>query len=185
MTDKSKTPAAMVLVDRELLERVAAEANHMLGFTYASNYDECRSSVDELRALLDSPAEQTPAVCGDLGTVAWMYILTSGKNALFSTNELEKRGGIALCRAADVATLQAEVERLKTVTNFEEAVACVFDYLKISACNTSSREWDETLEELAEDVIEYAPRYKRQWKDICTLQARIAELEAQLANKNN
>lgn len=42
---------------RELLERVATEANHMLGFTYAANYDECRAAVDELRALLDAPAK--------------------------------------------------------------------------------------------------------------------------------
>lgn len=40
---------------RDLLERVATEANHMLGFTYAANYDECRAAVDELRALLDAP----------------------------------------------------------------------------------------------------------------------------------
>ncbi|WP_443698617.1 hypothetical protein [Pseudomonas sp.] len=40
---------------RELLERVATEANHMLGFTYSANYDECRAAVDELRALLDAP----------------------------------------------------------------------------------------------------------------------------------
>lgn len=39
---------------RELLERVATEANHMLGFTYAANYDECRAAVDELRAVLDA-----------------------------------------------------------------------------------------------------------------------------------
>lgn len=45
---------------RELLERVATEANHMLGFTYAANYDECRSAVDELRALLDAPADPRP-----------------------------------------------------------------------------------------------------------------------------
>ncbi|MFL1549712.1 hypothetical protein ACI77I_11495 [Pseudomonas sp. D47] len=45
-----------ISVSRELLERIADEANHMLGFTYAANYDECRSAVDELRALLDSPA---------------------------------------------------------------------------------------------------------------------------------
>lgn len=42
---------------RVLLERVATEANYMLGFTSASNYDECRAAVDELRALLDSPPQ--------------------------------------------------------------------------------------------------------------------------------
>ncbi|NWC11769.1 hypothetical protein HX776_23565 [Pseudomonas agarici] len=45
----------MISVPRELLNRVATEANHMLGFTSASNYDECRNAVDELRALLDAP----------------------------------------------------------------------------------------------------------------------------------
>ena len=49
---------------RDLLERVATEANHMLGFTYAANYDECRSAVDELRALLD--AERCTS-CDDSG----------------------------------------------------------------------------------------------------------------------
>lgn len=44
---------------RELLERVATEANHMLGFTYAANYDEWRAAVDELRALLDAPAVES------------------------------------------------------------------------------------------------------------------------------
>ncbi|UNM20872.1 hypothetical protein K0P33_05275 [Pseudomonas sp. ArH3a] len=44
-------------VPRELLERIATEANHMLGFTYAANYDECRTAVDELRALLDAPVK--------------------------------------------------------------------------------------------------------------------------------
>ena len=50
------TNKPMLSVERELLERVAAESNYMLGFTSASNYDECRAAVDELRALLDNPA---------------------------------------------------------------------------------------------------------------------------------
>lgn len=68
--------------------------------------------------------------------------------------------------------------------SFADAVACVFDNLKFAACNTSDREWDDQLEELAEDVIEYAPRYKKEWKDIGKLSARIRELEAQLAEKS-
>src|SRR6185436_17305896 len=43
------------MVPVELLERVATEANHMLGFTYAANYEECRSAVDELQAMIDAP----------------------------------------------------------------------------------------------------------------------------------
>ena len=43
---------------RALLERVATEADHMLGFTYASNYDECRKAVDELHPFLDNQAAQ-------------------------------------------------------------------------------------------------------------------------------
>lgn len=52
---------------RALLERVATESDHMLGFTYASNYDECRKAVDELRALLDKPADKICAVCKGFG----------------------------------------------------------------------------------------------------------------------
>ena len=52
-------------VPRELLERVATEADHMLGFTYASNSEECRSAVDELRALLDAPTEQVEVCNAD------------------------------------------------------------------------------------------------------------------------
>lgn len=63
MTDKPK-----LSVDRELLERVATEADHMLGFTYASNCDECRKAVDELRALLDKP----PAVRHNNVMPDWM-----------------------------------------------------------------------------------------------------------------
>ncbi|AJO79117.1 hypothetical protein [Pseudomonas sp. MRSN 12121] len=53
----------MISVPRELLERVANEADRMLGFTYASNCDECRAAVDELLALLAAPAESCGA-CG-------------------------------------------------------------------------------------------------------------------------
>jgi hypothetical protein len=63
---------------------------------------------------------------------------------------------------------------------FADAVACVFDSLKFAACNTSGKEWSEELEDLAEEVIQFAPQYKRQWKEICKLSARIAELEAQV-----
>ncbi|WDG45715.1 hypothetical protein [Pseudomonas chlororaphis] len=45
----------MVSGSRELLERVATEADYMLGFSCAANYDECRGAVDELIALLAAP----------------------------------------------------------------------------------------------------------------------------------
>lgn len=54
------------MVPVELLERVATEANHMLGFTYAANYDECRSAVDELRAMIDAPASPQAAQPADV-----------------------------------------------------------------------------------------------------------------------
>lgn len=57
MTNNTKYPPMLSVELRALLERVATEADHMLGFTYASNYDECRKAVDELRALLDKPDE--------------------------------------------------------------------------------------------------------------------------------
>lgn len=77
---------------------------------------------------------------------------------------------------AAIAQQAAEIERLKEVTNFKDAVACVFDYLKVVAANTSSLEWDDELEELAEEVIEFAPEYKKEWRDICELQGKNREL---------
>lgn len=88
-------------------------------------------------------------------------------------------------RFPDLDMLQAavdrqgeEIARLKEVTNFKDAVACVFDNLKMVAANTRSREWDDQLEELAEEVIEFAPEYKKQWRDICTLQADLRSANA-------
>lgn len=69
---------------------------------------------------------------------------------------------------------------LKEVTSFKDAVACVFDNLKIVACNTDDRAWDDRLEDLAEDVIEMSPEYKKQWKDICRLSAEKNELQQRL-----
>lgn len=81
----------------------------------------------------------------------------------------------------DTVTRQAaEIERLKAVTNFRDAVACVFDNLKMVAANTRDREWDDQLEELAEEVIEFAPEYKKEWKDLCKLQA---DLTSAIADK--
>lgn len=86
---------------------------------------------------------------------------------------------------ADIYTLQAtvicqtaEIERLKKIVNFEDAVACVFDNLKFIAANTSNREWDEQLEELAQDVIEFAPRYKKNWKDLTVALGQLSTAEA-------
>lgn len=78
---------------------------------------------------------------------------------------------------AELAALQEELARLKEVTNFKDAVACVFDMLKYAACNTSDKQWDDQLEELAEDVIEFAPEYKKQWKDIGMLSASLTTAE--------
>lgn len=88
---------------------------------------------------------------------------------------------------SELASLREELARLKEITNFKDAVACVFDMLKYAACNTSNKQWDDQLEDLAEDVIEFAPEYKKQWKDIGVLSAslvaaeqRNAELQKQL-----
>ena len=78
--------------------------------------------------------------------------------------------------AAMIEALE-EIERLKAVTNFKEAVACVFDNLKMVAANTSSKVWDDLLEELAEEVIEFAPEYKKQWRDIVTAQVDLVASE--------
>lgn len=75
---------------------------------------------------------------------------------------------------ATIVKQAAEIARLKEVTNFKDAVACVFDNLKMVAANTGDRVWDDRLEELSEEVIEFAPEYKKQWKDIVALQADLA-----------
>lgn len=83
----------------------------------------------------------------------------------------------------EIDALRAEVARipaLEKAVNFQDAVACVFDSLKFAAANTRSKAWDDQLEELAADVIEYAPEYKKQWKDICELERKLAELLAAL-----
>lgn len=82
---------------------------------------------------------------------------------------------------ADLAALREELGSLKKVTSFSDAVACVFDMLKYAAANTSCKEWDAQLEDLAEDVIEFAPEYKKQWKDICALQQRLTVAEQRAA----
>lgn len=79
--------------------------------------------------------------------------------------------------SVDFDKAQAEIARLKAVTNFKDAVACVFDNLKMVAANTSSREWDDQLEELAEEVIGFAPEYKKEWLDISKLLADLTASE--------
>lgn len=86
---------------------------------------------------------------------------------------------IEAANPAAVLELIAEIERLRDVTKFDDAVACVFDLLKMTAANTGSREWDDQLEDLAEEVIEYAPKYKKQWVDICELARERDQLKAE------
>lgn len=85
-----------------------------------------------------------------------------------------------LTQSKYVEKLEAENARLKEVSNFSEAVACVFDFAKITAANTSCREWDEQLEDFAEDVIEFAPEYKKQWLDIVKLASERDALKAEV-----
>lgn len=107
---------------------------------------------------------------------AGVYIYLADYERLQAENAaLQQRLNVADQRVDDLEAerdaLKAEVERLKKINNFSEAVACVFDNLKFAACNTSDRKWDDELEDLAEMVIEFAPEYKKQWKDICALDA--------------
>ena len=87
---------------------------------------------------------------------------------------------VAVNALPHLLALITENEKLRSVTTMQEAVACVFDMLKIAACNTSGVEWSEELEDLAEDVIEYAPEYKRQWLDICKLTAERNKFKAEV-----
>lgn len=85
---------------------------------------------------------------------------------------------MAAANPAALLELISENERLRQITKFDEAVACVFDYLKIIAANTSDRQWDDQLEDLAEDVIDYSPKYKREWKSIVSLSSERDQLKA-------
>lgn len=78
--------------------------------------------------------------------------------------------------SVDFDKAQKEIERLKKIVNFQDAVACVFDNLKMVAANTRCKEWDDQLEEFAEEVIEFAPEYKKQWKDLVVLERKNWEL---------
>jgi len=86
---------------------------------------------------------------------------------------------IAAASPAVMIELLEEIQRLRGIETFEDAVACVFDNLKYSAANTDDKAWDERLEDFAEDVIEYAPRYKKQWKDIVKLSREKDDLKAE------
>ncbi|NMX27068.1 hypothetical protein HBO14_11080 [Pseudomonas sp. WS 5406] len=80
---------------RDLLERVATEANHMLGFTYASNYDECRKAVDDLRALLDAPAENVI----DVSATDWAAIQEAASESTWMPHEYMRNDWVAdVCR---------------------------------------------------------------------------------------
>ena len=97
---------------RALLERVATEADHMLGFTYASNYDECRKAVDELHPFLDNQAAQHQ---GDKVSIERIDIqmLKGGKFRFIS----EPEGSLVFYRdhADLVEALSLEVARLNRV----------------------------------------------------------------------
>lgn len=108
---------------------------------------------------------------------AWLMIEhRMGGHPVPDFNAVKCAADVAVVES-QLAALREELAKLKGVTNFSDAVACVFDYLKIAAANTDSREWDDQLEELAQDVIEFAPEYKKQWKDICSLDKRLADAE--------
>lgn len=62
------------------------------------------------------------------------------------------------------------------VKTYEDGIACAFDLLKVAACNTDDERRSEILEEAAEDIIELAPTYKREWKDLTAALAREAAL---------
>lgn len=115
----------------------------------------------------------------------WFLVLKGIKRIESAKEFVGEAGGLELkdaefITAANPAVVQVLIEhmrRLMSSTTMQDAVTCVFDQLKMAACNTSGKEWSEELEDLAEDVIEYAPRYKRRWKDICQLAAEVTRLK--------
>lgn len=106
----------------------------------------------------------------------------SGAFGLSRITEESEESFVVAASPAAVLALIAENERLKSVSNFQEAVACVFDFAKIAAANTGCRDWDEQLDEFAGDVIEFAPEYKRQWLDIVKLAADNERLKADFSS---
>ena len=143
----------------------------------------------ELQATIRARAQKVLNAIGNgrmLTAIAELHELLDtspvGPDQLMITLADHKTGQAAYlqqieAQKATIARLTAEIERLKEVTNFKDAVACVFDNLKMTACNTSDRTWDDQLEDLAEDVIEMAPEYKKEWKDIGKLCVEIERLK--------
>jgi predicted phage-related endonuclease len=125
-------------------------------------------AMEELRALIAAPPELAE-LQAKLELASRMFDEVENSLADSCSREAELQ--------ATIAQQAVALERLKSVTNFKDAVACVFDNLKFAAANTRSKEWDDQLEELAEDVIDYAPEYKKQWKDIAKLCAEIERLK--------
>lgn len=119
----------------------------------------------------------------------WFLVLHGIKRIESAKDFVGEAGGLQLenaeyITAANPAAVRAMIEhirRLMSSTTMQDAVTCVFDQLKMAACNTSGREWSDELEELAEEVIEYAPKYKRRWKEICQLSAENSRMKAEIA----
>lgn len=74
---------------------------------------------------------------------------------------------------ATVAQQAAEIERLKQVMNFQDAVACVFDCLKQNSRQTDHPEWGPYLFQVAEEVIAFAPEYQKDWKELAKVGADL------------
>lgn len=82
---------------------------------------------------------------------------------------------------ATVAAQAAEIERLKQVMNFQDAVACVFDCLKQNSRQTDHPEWGPYLFQVAEEVIAFAPQYKKDWKELAQVGESLMAAEEEIA----
>ncbi len=147
-------------------------------YVYAVDFDKAQAEIALLKNGYQPVAEVVSGYSGGPDSRGSKQL----KELSLDTCPVGTKLYAVLPELADLQTLitqqAAEIERLKTVTNFKDAVACVFDNLKMVAANTRSKEWDDQLEELAEEVIEFAPEYKKQWRDICKLEADLRSATA-------
>lgn len=161
MNDKQpKTPGAMVLVSRDTANCSFHSVAHSLK-TLANGpaIERHRSAMSELASALDSQSEQPPAVGGEPELFALKYYNDCGGYSpeMVPVKSLpDPEGRETFYRVVDVAPLAAEIERLTSL--------CIRKDQRAAAMNES---WSVCIQQRDNHII------------------RIAELEAQLTNKNN
>ncbi|MEE3504859.1 hypothetical protein QN399_01030 [Pseudomonas sp. 10C3] len=123
----------------------------------------------------DFIAAANPAVV--LGLIAENEILREALELSKGTRETEGRNHEL--RAQIIEKMEEQIGLLTAQKSYEDGIACAFDSLMFAAANTSDEYRSDLLEEMAEDIIENAPAYKKQWKDITGTSAENRQLKAE------